>query len=126
LREWRGVKTPDLPARVRVVPPTRGEAVHRLAAESMSPDASPKIENGGGVFATAADLAAECGVSLDAMDAALRRWAEKHPECRETLEKPRPREPHYVYRRKDVEPVLKKYRERQGVDGRRANRRTKK
>jgi hypothetical protein len=69
--------------------------------------------------ATVGDLADECGVTTDAMDSALRRYAKTHRDCRVPLENPKPREPKYVFRRADIQPVLDKFKER------RANRRPK-
>jgi hypothetical protein len=69
-------------------------------------------------FATVTELAAECGVSTDAMGAALRKLSRKNPDCRERIENPRPREPRYLYRRVDVQSVLDRYKRDGRPDGR--------
>src|SRR5262245_23637317 len=69
---------------------------------------------------TVADLAAECGVSNNVMDSALRKWAKRNPDCREGLEHPKPREPKFVYRRAEVQPVIARYQRAGGTDERTA------
>jgi hypothetical protein len=59
-------------------------------------------------FLSSAELAEQLGIPdrANAVDLALRQFAESHPDCREPVQKPRKGEPRVIYRVKDVWPFL--------------------
>jgi hypothetical protein len=57
-----------------------------------------------------ADLAQLCRVPANALDTALRRHAESHPDCRTDVPNPRRGEPRVLYRVRDVWPIVQAVR----------------
>jgi hypothetical protein len=55
---------------------------------------------------SAADLAREIGMDPRRVESFLRRYRKRYPDCCEQIESPRKNEPKYLYRTKDVVPVL--------------------
>jgi hypothetical protein len=86
-----------------------------VAAGAGGADGPPRIHKSS--LATVAELAAECGITTDAMDSALRRFAKTHYDCREEVENPKRNEPRFVYRRRVVQPLLDRYQNRRTDDG---------
>jgi hypothetical protein len=69
------------------------------ADKSVTPEALPNL-------LSARDLARQIGQPHGLVDCFLRRFHEKHPDCRVGTDSPRKNEAHYLYRVADVWPAL--------------------
>jgi hypothetical protein len=86
--------------------------------EQTAPTPETRRPDPKSALASVSDLAAEYGVGKSALDSALRRFAARYPDCREEITNRKPREPRFMYRRADVQPVLERFRRDGRTDGR--------
>jgi hypothetical protein len=66
---------------------------------------------------SSADLAHLYQLSEDAVDSALRRYYQDHPDCRHEVENRRQNEPRFLYRTSDVRHILEQLSRKQRLTG---------
>jgi hypothetical protein len=65
-------------------------------------------------FALPSDLANEYGIPVGVLADALRKFAQRSPDCREEVANRKPREPRYIYHRSIVRPLCERLQRRAG------------